>query len=1713
MSDIGYIDTSGNDGVNELLTGVRDKARTDVRDRIMAVGLSPVYTLAGAVDTIGQSVGLLDDDTMVQGLSAINDDLGRVYEKNRSGFRMAGDIATMFGGAGLASKAIRSGGMLAGALDKMGKAGQYAKAVIISDVDDVARMADKVGKIRWVDGAVGVRKESDLARKWRVGARVKQAKNDLKEGVATEMFIAAFQNESELFFPEGQSFKDYALMTTAGLGIGGAIGQAVLTPALKRAASRAGDAAASSEAIATGQLGPDLVIGMLNAEKARSAGAQKQAAGRPDMLGALQDIRTEGELQAKQAALALGQQSPIEGLTVKLDVTPSQAEYVTQVMARAQPGLVNNTISLEAPGVSQRLATHRSKIEERLDKELKEATDTAVKMDRDGLAGTGEYRQVREKQRQLIEQRNLFDNDLMGVEVSAIGTVTSDFNRRPVVFDSLYETNAVKVKRPAQQGGSVSGDTEAFFSVTKGTGEKPRSGLTMQGELIGENHLNKRIETLDVAGVRASDPARISRFYASMPRALRALEKAVDDEELVTTLRPREVTAKASHVELDFAIAAVDRKGFDKVAPALKLGSFVSADDMRFASLDQKYQWFANRRGQELRNSRLKKFTAEDFTHALNLRMTDDYGLHGPAMEWFEDMYANGAKSLRDAGATRYNDALTQFQKHFIAGAPAQAITSVYGAGKLSAMRPMLEMDIVTRLEKPIDPFSMLVRKGSTYGDRNAADHALVAREIETTRQQRLRGLVSRAQNPAAESVMQVIDEQRALVDEVINGIERAAPGSESLMLRESLGQLGVTTKNFRGRGVQGMSAASALSDMVQRRVGRWLADDFTTGTKAVAVLRNPANAPSAHLYGLYETAMQKGWVLADDAVPQDGLFKLDADAFQNKKIAEAQGFSEVPEYLPHPLFKEGERNAGPLQLDAKALAALKEIRRYDQMIYATNTAMLRSMGKGPNIVYRRGHTVVPARYGQEMAFVTDETGHVVEYALGASTSEAMRKAKQLAEKRGPRYGVVGRDSVEAYKDLRDQVWNSHTIDVSDSFAKNTGVQGEKREIAVIDGADYLKQQLEQIRADFNRMSTRMLEHTFMPQMEQLRYMQRVVKQSKLGLNQRKAGDDVFDLFKQVLTNESASNEGSFYGSLNEWAEHHSNQVLTGMREVAGYAGLGDGRSIPAAQRKAISEKLAKDYGFDPVGYADRLAKVEIGGSQEFTSAKKIVTQASYITQVLALKMFEAGHGILTMASMATTLPDSIQWFRGIKGETLEARKARLGWMSDVVGDGVAVPSPTKLLMETVHDMFRDADMKRAIAEGKKLGYVDAPVGEFFELINGASDGWAKKNFDKFMKLSGWISTKSEEFSRAFSFAVGYNLSRRAGKNGHNISMAFANSFANRVIADYRPNQRAQVFQGFLGTPLALFQTFSINYFQKLFSAVENKAYRTLLTQYGTQAFVFGGEAVPGYDLFNEVILGNYDGTERPSTLLARNEDIGAVLQFGTLSNLPKLFGADGIALHVRGEMQTPKNLTPMHLGETPAVQMLSRSLGLIRDGVGSLMSQGDVGGFDAMQEALVLAMPNRPLRGAMELMQGYATNANGDIVEDETRTTMSVVSRLLGMRPLNEAQKAKTLWEDRQADLAQRERVARLSKAVIANIRDDGKVDADELAVIFERYVAAGGSEKGFKRWFKNQAVKATQEKFTREMIRELKRNPRSAEALRFMRVTGPGIDEGAEQ
>jgi hypothetical protein len=71
------------------------------------------------------------------------------------------------------------------------------------------------------------------------------------------------------------------------------------------------------------------------------------------------------------------------------------------------------------------------------------------------------------------------------------------------------------------------------------------------------------------------------------------------------------------------------------------------------------------------------------------------------------------------------------------------------------------------------------------------------------------------------------------------------------------------------------------------------------------------------------------------------------------------------------------------------------------------------------------------------------------------------------------------------------------------------------------------------------------------------------------------------------------------------------------------------------------------------------------------------------------------------------------------------------------------------------------------------------------------------------------------------------------------------------MIANYSPQNRPEIFQGALGAPLGLFQSFMINYYERLFRYTETKDYKRWPTSYATMAGLFGVQSVPGWQQFN----------------------------------------------------------------------------------------------------------------------------------------------------------------------------------------------------------------------------------------------------------------------
>ena len=87
---------------------------------------------------------------------------------------------------------------------------------------------------------------------------------------------------------------------------------------------------------------------------------------------------------------------------------------------------------------------------------------------------------------------------------------------------------------------------------------------------------------------------------------------------------------------------------------------------------------------------------------------------------------------------------------------------------------------------------------------------------------------------------------------------------------------------------------------------------------------------------------------------------------------------------------------------------------------------------------------------------------------------------------------------------------------------------------------------------------------------------------------------------------------------------------------------------------------------------------------------------------------------------------------------------------------------------------------------------------------------------------------------------TGLELADAMGIKSMEARHAFAHDIANKMIANYSPANRPEIFQGALGAPIGLFQSFVMNYYQRIFRYVETKDWKALSTQLATQSGLFG---------------------------------------------------------------------------------------------------------------------------------------------------------------------------------------------------------------------------------------------------------------------------------
>ncbi|KKM93215.1 hypothetical protein LCGC14_1210590, partial [marine sediment metagenome] len=1170
------------------------------------------------------------------------------------------------------------------------------------------------------------------------------------------------------------------------------------------------------------------------------------------------------------------------------------------------------------------------------------------------------------------------------------------------------------------------------------------------------------------------------------------------------------------HTRLDAVLELHDKHGAS-IFQDIKLPSGLqNVDDLEFASLSSKFDEYVRlrtvqdqARAGSIKIPEERIMTSEDIRKMLNLPGTANGDIH-PLMSVFEAFYQQGDKLLRDAVGT-FDNLRRAVQEDAFTLAQTQTAERIL----FQFRGNMLRIDLNKK------PFVVLKRP--LANEQVSRDFL-----VEAVTRERARVLVemSQAANVGADLVQIVSDTLAGLPDLV-----RVAKNVDSLIEGSQRGRGAIITQVFafgENPTLQAMHNAQLLTDKAFRKAsGEIFKQHIPTFNK----LKNPNNRADLVSLNLYVHARRQAWDIGD-VIPMEGSDNLFAFPLAKTRANQARFKKmfgrEMPDGAIMPSQTKIAKRPGrlsegitagdffeykPLGMTELALTGARAVDDLDQTLLRNINFIRKLMGRGE--LRAKPWHVPPRNFGrQTVAYVMTPSGELQSVVPGRNLGDARRKAEQIARETGGTSFIIDQKDIARHFQIQDEAFE-RMMDFTDPLRQTGKAKGTQVGAVVDVGESALNDMINSIERNFESVLRRSRAVFFEPEINYARK-----RFEAAGAQSAAKGQSVWQQYLASIFGNPTLNPNDMIGTSYFAIESLYDDVLNVLFDKhMAFFSPGNVEKVRASRRQnktyvALEKQLGEHNPFrDSVDFANRTHNVQIPGSM-----KKHMARLNAFTSLLTLRLFEVGHSILTLSSLGATMPGVVAGMKRIVGETEEQFSARIGAFGQVIDKDVAMWSPTKAIVSGTHFMFTEEGHK-VWKRASEAGFMDQQVAEIFRTITAPSEGYWEGIIRRSTNMVSVLSDQSERLARGISFMTGYNYAKKAlGLADEKVLFAFANDFANKVIGDYSPNNRPRIFQGAAGMPLGLFMTFMWNYYQRIFGYIENGQTRALVTQFATQAAVFGGETIPGFNQYNDFFFTNWDGTANPVD--AMNNRFGPEFSEwflnGVLSNLPKMAGfEDGIGLSTRGDVNFRNIPTMFTFQDTPVFAMFKDFTNATKASFGRLRTQGKLT-VDDLAEIAQSYSTNRALRNIGTLYTGYATDRRGqviaespsfgDIIRGEVENEVGLMARLAGLRTLDEKRRVEASFKNRTTDISRRYRLGNLRSVVRTQLRA-GKFGKDELNDAITYYVKFGGSPNYFPRWLAQQFLTSKVDKSALELMKIINNPQKSDQALRLLSVLGTSV------
>ena len=1183
-------------------------------------------------------------------------------------------------------------------------------------------------------------------------------------------------------------------------------------------------------------------------------------------------------------------------------------------------------------------------------------------------------------------------------------------------------------------------------------------------------------------------------------------------------------TPNADLSQISFPVLDAIHEGLMKIPShlaqhpnAANLARRLSGGEFKAASLGGKLDWMRDHYFRH--QSQGETLDAFDLSKALNLPLTDAAGrpttLHdafiafgqqnatlgstfmkGNVNDRLDDLFDLGFAFGGRAGAMSktlmqadFNAALNTGLKNFTAHEQVGGIGAIYHSMKLPsdsevAMARVAEVRNVARQQTLLNSQSTFVKGGSQELMR---DPIMAGKVLEV-------GTIWRDPNMRANYITTTMFQQRVQpVNQAAHIIGQNMQRYTDRVKLEMIQPIAKRAQELRLRNQHTVPFAemSAARNIISRGVA--LKDDFFVVGRNEIDVSNPGAQKMLELLGPLQSAPGAGakWEMFDIAVAATtGRYvpiELGDDA-----VEMLNGLTKVSYHQLH------------------AINALKDIQGL--------TLLTKRNGRLPAVDARR------FKFG----YVQDpETGSIVGFVRGPTQQDVDRELAAVLDglnanrTNNALYIPADNTHIQSYFDATDSVFLSHMTDFSG--IKNTGTSGGRNlDFRVDASADGVEDMLLSARNGYDDLKNRTIAANFSSAFAEMdsvkqRIGSTVADKDKMFWDSADQWKNLLFASDQLAPNSLAKRGHQLVedvaGNIGEIGASLKERVWAGIWELTTGQPVPLAKPLSKAEKAAAQDLMAKYPPFaalslDEVRQAAKLTE----GADSFKLARNL-QQWNRTTVKLVLQHANLAHPMLNAIGMLSTTPPVLKALQVIPGETVQAWKMRVGAVADYLGpNGVATLSPGKLLMEAQHIVTSDPS---AMAYAAKYGYLNANFIEELNKVIAIKPNGATEAIDKFLKMTDFInhpinkvrkmlgktkpdegftlSERSEEWSRAVMHMAGVALARRSGQMDEAAQHAFGHHFANQNIADFAPNIRGEAFRGVAGIPFGLFQSFAINALQRSFTYIEDANKRAFVTQMLAQGLVFGANGIPGWPLLNAMFFNTKDikADERGATSLNERlyqtlgKENADILLNGTISGLPQLLGAStGLNMYGSGDMNPRLPTTPPSIGViTQGLTGVYKVIGVAGD---ELAKTFDDRAADPGRLAEIIAnyAPSRGMRSLADLALGERVDRNGNLVMEDTRSGMGLVSRILGMRTTNEDLLSRAIWSNSVAASQRTSDMNYIRSSMARELRAaGGKLDPDSEAAWYAKYLSAGGRSDQWKRWMQTSLEKALYERGDRRL------------------------------